>query len=164
MEVMQSLIHKLHGQFPAITFRADSRFYWSPEKSEVAYKANARGNSAEWALLHETSHALLGHHTYRNDFELVEMEVAAWERAKELSAELQLGTIDENHVQDCLDTYRDWLHKRCLCPECGNRSFQQDPEHYSCYNCATTWHVTPSRFCRSYRLVKATPKFFRTIG
>jgi hypothetical protein len=161
---MQSLILKLESKFPNITFRADTRFYWSPEKYEVAYKANAKNKSANWSLLHETSHALLNHSSYRNDFELVEMEVAAWERAKELANELYIGTIDENHIQDCLDTYRDWLHKRCLCPQCGNRSFQQDTEHYSCHNCSTTWHVTPSRFCRSYRLVKESPKFFSTIS
>jgi hypothetical protein len=160
---MQSLIHRLQSQFPTICFRADTRFYWSPEKSEVVYKANARGHEARWALLHETSHALLHHSSYRNDFELVEMEVAAWERAKTLAAELQLDAIDEDHIQDCLDTYRDWLHKRCLCPECGTRSFQQDAQHYNCHNCATTWQVTPSRFCRSYRLVKTSPKFFRTV-
>jgi hypothetical protein len=160
---MQPLISTLEKQFPAIAFKADTRFYWSPEKREVAYKVTSRGKGAIWSLLHETSHALLKHQTYRNDFQLVEMEVAAWERAKQLASELQLTEIDENHVQDCLDTYRDWLHKRCLCPSCGNRSFQQDARHYSCHNCATTWRVTPSRFCRSYRLVKEAHEFFTAI-
>ena len=154
---MQPLIIRLEALLPHITFRSAESFYWSPETHEVVYNNNATGRRATWSLLHETSHALLNHRSYSNDFELVEMEVAAWERAKELAASMEVGSIDENHIQDCLDTYRDWLHKRCLCPECGNRSFQTDTQHYSCHNCSTSWQVTPSRFCRAYRLVKESP-------
>lgn len=151
---MQPLIDNLLVRFPELSFRADNHFYWSPEKREIAYRATASDKGAVWSLLHEASHALLAHQTYRNDFELLEMEVAAWEHAKQLAVQLELGAIDENHIQDCLDTYRDWLHKRCLCPTCGSRSFQQDERHYVCHNCTTNWRVTPSRFCRSYRLIK----------
>lgn len=149
---MHSLINQLSTQFPDITFRADKRFYWSPETNEVVYNRTASGESAGWSLLHETSHALLKHSSYSNDFQLLEMEVAAWERAKKLADEFQLPAINEDHIQDCLDTYRDWLHKRCLCPKCGIRSFQQDTNSYSCHNCSASWKVTPSRFCRAYRL------------
>ena len=152
---MQQLISKLQAQFPDIAFTQGSRFYWSPESHEVVYNAAADGDGALWAILHETSHALLRHRTYTNDFELLKMEVAAWEKAKDLARTLRIQPIDENHVQDCLDTYRDWLHKRCLCPRCANRSFQKDSEHYSCHNCSTTWKVTPSRFCRAYRAIKS---------
>ncbi len=153
---MQQLIIRLAEEFPAIIFRADKRFYWSPETQEVVYNVTATGDEARWALLHETSHALLNHSNYKNDFELVEMEVAAWEYAKQLATRLRLEAIDENHIQDCLDTYRDWLHKRCLCPRCGIRSFQQSAKQYSCHNCSSTWRVTPSRFCRAYRLNTST--------
>lgn len=155
---MQPLIHKLETQFPGITFLAGAKFYWSPENKQVVYKGEVSSDSSVWALLHETSHGILGHNNYRNDFELVEMEVAAWERAKQLAEDLALHQIDEDHIQDCLDTYRDWLHKRCLCPTCGNRSFQQDASHYTCHNCSATWQVTPSRFCRAYRAVKQSSR------
>jgi hypothetical protein len=149
---MQLLIDQIREQFPSITFRADKRFYWSPETGEVVYNHSAHGDTAAWALLHETSHALLSHSTYSNDFQLLEMEVAAWEHAKSLAKKFRLSAMDEDHIQDCLDTYRDWLHKRCLCPKCGIRSFQQNAYSYSCHNCSASWKVTPSRFCRAYRL------------
>jgi hypothetical protein len=151
---MQSLVKILTLRFPELTFRAGQHFYWSPENQEIVYSETTRekNKTAAWSLLHETSHALLGHKNYQNDFQLVSMEVEAWERAKQLTHELALDEIDENHVQDCLDTYRDWLHKRCLCPNCETRSFQTTAEQYSCHNCGAQWHVTPSRFCRAYRL------------
>jgi hypothetical protein len=108
--------------------------------------------------LHETGHALLGHTSYQADFELVRLEAAAWERAKSLALSLDM-TIDEGHIQNCLDTYRDWLHKRSLCPSCGTQSLQQgDFVHYRCHNCHTKWRVGTDRFCRAYRQTKAVPQ------
>ncbi len=148
---MHELAKSLATAFPHLAFRPGKKFYWSATSSEVVYNTNASGDTAIWALLHETSHALLRHRSYTNDFELIEMEVAAWERAKQLAQKLGLPAIDEDHQQDCLDTYRDWLHKRCLCPHCGTKNLQSDSRHYRCFNCDTQWRVTPSRFCRTYR-------------
>ncbi len=104
-----------------------------------------------WSLLHETGHALLGHHSYKADFELLKLELAAWERARQIGQEVDVD-IDENHIQDCLDTYRDWLYKRSICPSCGTKCLQQDDfTHYSCFNCRAVWRVSASRFARSYR-------------
>jgi hypothetical protein len=148
---MQKLIDKLQAEFPSLHFTAAKEFYWSPESSEIFYNAGARGRQATWALLHETGHALLGHASYKADFELVRLEVAAWERAQQLAQHLELS-IDEDHIQDCLDTYRDWLYKRSICPNCTTKCLQQgDFVHYRCFNCHTTWRVTASRFCRAYR-------------
>lgn len=151
---MQQLIGKLRSQFPEIGFRQDARFVWSPEQNQVTYRSDVDNTEGIWALLHETSHALLGHNNYQNDFELLTMELDAWERAKLLAKEFDAPEIDENHIQDCLDTYRDWLHKRCLCPSCGARSFQEGCGKYSCHNCTTSWNVSQSRFCRTYRLIE----------
>jgi hypothetical protein len=148
---MQKFISKLQAEFPQLRFTAAKQFYWSPESSEIFYNARARGQQATWSLLHETGHALLGHASYKADFELVRLEVAAWERAQQLAEHLDL-IIDENHIQDCLDTYRDWLYKRSICPTCTTKCLQQgDFVHYRCFNCHTTWRVTASRFCRAYR-------------
>lgn len=148
---MQKLINKLQAEFPSLHFTAAKEFYWSPESSEIFFNTAARGRQATWALLHETGHALLGHSSYKADFELVRLEVAAWERAQQLAQHLGV-TIDEDHIQDCLDTYRDWLYKRSICPGCTTKSLQQgDFVHYRCFNCHTTWRVTASRFCRAYR-------------
>lgn len=152
--LMQSLISKLTNQFPALKFVAGTQFCWSPETGEIFYKQGARGEQATWSLLHETGHALLDHTSYKADFELLKLEIAAWERARELASDLDL-TIDENHIEDCLDTYRDWLYKRSICPKCTTKCLQQDDhKHYRCFNCHTVWRVSASRFCRAYRTTK----------
>jgi hypothetical protein len=155
---MDKLIARLRGQFPALRFTPGQQFCWSPETGEIFYKANARGKQAAWSLLHETGHALLEHHGYKADFELLRLEAAAWERAHALAEDLSLQ-IDEDHVQDCLDTYRDWLYKRSICPSCTTKCLQQgDFVHYRCFNCHTVWRVTASRFCRAYRSTKNVPQ------
>lgn len=148
------MLKELQARYPALKFVASMRFCWSPETQEIFYDKNRSDESAQWSLLHETGHALLNHQTYLADYELLRMEMAAWSKARQLAAELGL-TINEDHIQDCLDTYRDWLYKRSICPHCGTKALQQnDYAHYHCFNCHTVWHVTPSRFCRAYRATK----------
>lgn len=151
---MEKLIAKLRADFPALRFTPGQQFCWSPETSEIFYNAAADSQKSLWSLLHETGHALLEHQTYKADFELLRLEVAAWERARELASEVGI-TIDEDHIEDCLDTYRDWLYKRSICPSCTTKCLQQDDyTHYRCFNCHTTWRVSSSRFCRAYRSTK----------
>jgi hypothetical protein len=153
---MDSLLGQLRRDFPAITFTAGNQFYWSPKSQEIMYsKTDSSASSAPWSLLHELGHALLDHTSYESDLELIEMESQAWEKAKEIGQTYGF-TIEEDHIQDCMDTYRDWLHQRSACPRCDNRSLQQDDQHYRCFNCGTTWKVSLSRFCRPYRMVKQT--------
>ncbi len=155
---MQPTLTKLQARYPKLRFTAGQEFCWSPETQEIFYKTAARSRRAIWSLLHETGHALLAHTSYQADFELLRLEVAAWERARALSQELEI-TIDEEHIQDCLDTYRDWLHKRSICPRCSTKCFQQgDLVHYRCFNCHAIWRVSASRFCRAYRRHKDVPQ------
>lgn len=156
--MMDATIVKLRAAFPQLHFTAGEQFYWSPETGEIFYETGKTGKPAVWSLLHETGHALLGHKSYQADFELLRLEIAAWERAREVAEELGLS-IDENHVQNSLDTYRDWLHKRSICPDCGTKSIQQgDFVHYRCFNCHTIWKVSANRFCRAYRRHKDIPR------
>jgi hypothetical protein len=155
---VQPLIAKLQKQYPDLQFVSGQQFCWSPETKEIFYKADAQSQQAIWSLLHETGHALLGHTGYQADFELLRLEVAAWQRAEHLAADFAI-TIDEDHIQDCLDTYRDWLYKRSICPKCTTKSFQQsDFAHYRCFNCHAVWRVTPNRFGRAYRRHKNVPQ------
>lgn len=155
---MDRVISELQDKFPKLRFRAGKQFYWSPETGEIVYEAGAKGRKAEWSLLHETGHALSGHKSYKADFELLRLEIDAWERARRVAGRLGLE-IDEDHIQNSLDTYRDWLYKRSICPACGNKSLQQgDFVHYRCFNCHTVWRVTASRFCRAYRRSKGVPQ------
>lgn len=164
---MKQLIASLKGAYPHLTFTAGKTFVWSPETKEVIYREQRaenrehvgkrkteNGEQDKWSLLHETGHALLSHTSYKADIELLKLELAAWEKAKELAKQLDI-IIDEDHIQDCLDTYRDWLYRRSICPTCTSKCLQQsDYKHYRCYNCHTTWKVTPSRFARPYRSTK----------
>ena len=151
---MKDQLSKLQEHFPNLRFKAGEQFSWSPETGEIIYKKGASGPKSVWSLLHETGHALLRHKSYKADFELLRLEIDAWQRARELAEELDVK-IDENHIEDCLDTYRDWLYKRSICPNCSTKSLQQDDYiHYHCFNCGTVWKVTASRFCRAYRSTK----------
>jgi hypothetical protein len=150
---MHQLLEQLQSQFPTLSFTAGTAFYWSPFTKEVFYKTGDNGVKAAWSLLHETGHAILEHQNYTLDFELVTFEVAAWECAQDLAVPLNIS-IDNDHIQDCLDTYRDWLYARSQCPNCGNKGIQQaDARYYHCFNCNSVWKVAPSRFCRAYRMI-----------
>ncbi len=152
MTTVTAALPQLQTLLPEITFEPHHTSYWSPANSTVYYQPSAT-EPAIWTLLHETSHAILQHTTYDSDFGLLQLEVAAWERAKQLAADLSIR-IDEDHIQDCLETYRDWLHQRSTCPRCGIRCFQKDSRHYYCHNCQASWQVSASRFCRAYRMSK----------
>ncbi len=149
---MEKAVQSLQRKYPSLHFRKGQKFYWSPDTNEIYYDPKATLPGGLWSLLHETGHALLQHAAYKTDYELLRLEIAAWEEAKRLCQKMRLSDIDEEHIQDCIDTYRDWLHHRSICPTCGNKSFQQsDLAQYRCFNCHTVWKVTPSRFCRAYR-------------
>ena len=141
---------KLTSSYPSISIKPGDTYYWSPSDKTVYYKKNNSSPEGVWALLHETGHAILEHEQYYTDVELLEMEMLAWEEAKSLAETLDI-TIDEDHIQDCLDSYRDWIHKRSLCPDCHLSGIQTDTETYTCVFCHRKWHVSSDRFCRPYR-------------
>ncbi|HSH55547.1 MAG TPA: hypothetical protein VK983_01825 [Candidatus Limnocylindrales bacterium] len=160
---MHTLVEILAKDYPQLTFVAGTSFYWCPETSEVFYDAFKEYQDASaWSLLHETSHALLGHTCYKADLELLKLEVGAWEHAQQMAPKYAIK-IDQDYVQDCLDTYRDWLYRRSLCPGCGTQCIQLDASsYYRCFNCHTRWHVSPSRFCRPYRRAQAKTREYST--
>lgn len=150
---MKKLLHKIQQDFPSITFTPGDELHWSPQNSSISY--NEEGDKvAILGLLHEVGHAVLEHKIYISDVDLLQKEAAAWAQARTLAHTYGIE-IDETHVQDCLDTYRDWLHKRSTCPTCTSHGIEQHTGLYSCLNCKTTWEVAPSRFCRPYRRMRA---------
>lgn len=154
---MDKLVSSLGTKFPRLKFTPGPRFYWSPETGEIFYHHESSDQESLWSLLHETGHAALGHTSYQGDFELLQMELAAWQRARQLGQEFNIE-IDEDHIQDCLDTYREWLYKRCICPGCGTKCLQQDDSTlYGCHNCGSTWQVSSDRFSRTYRQIEKSP-------
>ncbi len=148
---MDSLLVRLQKAFPGLLFSPGDQFCWSPKIGTIIYKNSGKSSPiSAWSLLHEVGHALLHHHNYESDLQLLEMESQAWEKAQEIG-KIYNYQIDPNHIEDCMDTYRDWLHQRSACPNCSTRSLQQDARNYRCFNCGQTWSVSSSRFCRPYR-------------
>ncbi len=150
---MDNLLVKLRSVYPSIGFEPGPRFSWSPAKNQVIYKFDydTKDSMAIWSLFHELAHATLGHSTYKSDFELLSLEAAAWHKAREL-AQAYKYKVSADHIEDCLDTYRDWLYQRSTCPQCTSCSLQIDSKTYCCFNCGGTWRVSASRLCRPYRL------------
>jgi hypothetical protein len=147
---LETLVSKLQTIYPEIHLKPSANFYWSPIDDTVYYNSLNETQEGLWAILHESGHAILRHTKYYSDIELVKMEVAAWESAKELGDRIGIK-IDDDHAQDCVDSYRNWLHRRSLCPDCDLAGIQIETKTYTCVFCHKKWHVTPERFCRPYR-------------
>lgn len=147
-----TLVRKLRIDYPSLEFIPAKRLCWSPRKQQVFYQV-ANDNPGVWGLLHELGHAELGHVSYETDVELVSKEAQAWKAATIIGQRYHI-TIEREHIENCLDTYRDWLHRRSTCPTCGVNSLQKAPTLYICVNCHATWLVTHSKFCRPYRRFK----------
>lgn len=146
-----SLLKQVKHDFPDVRFEAADSFYWSAETRSIHY--NTSSENPTWSLLHELGHMTQEHTTYNSDARLVRMEVEAWETALVIGK--QYGyTIDEEHVQDCLDSYRHWQHTRSRCPICTQSGLEVQSGHYRCINCQHRWQVTVNRFCRVYRQTK----------
>ncbi len=142
------LANQLQAAYPEYTFTASERFSWNPVSKTVSYQAD--GDPAR--LLHELGHALLGHHVYRRDVELVKMESDAWQKASEIAAEYATN-VSEASIEEHMDTYRDWLHARSTCPSCEANGIQSDVDHYRCLECETTWRVNEARTCGLKRYI-----------
>src|SRR5256885_1016814 len=116
MDVMSSssnnvkdFIAQLDKDYPELKFKRGTQEHWSPKTNTITFNPDEPFDKLKYGLLHELSHALLGHHTYTTDFELLKLESHAWELAAKLGRKYDI-VIDEDHIQNCLDTYRDWLH------------------------------------------------------
>lgn len=154
---MENLSSSLKRLLPEVRLVAGQNFAWSYGNQTITYDSQEISNnfvSARWSILHEAGHALLKHQDYNLDIDLLLMEVAAWDQAKNIARKLKIK-IDEDHIQDCLDSYRDWLHQRSTCPNCQTVSLQINKRTYRCYNCEQQWQVSTSRFCRPYRRSKS---------
>jgi ssDNA-binding Zn-finger/Zn-ribbon topoisomerase 1 len=148
MRSTSSLLHKLKTEYPNIHFMIGENFEWSPETKTVFYVND--GPQSKALLLHEVSHGLLEHREYKKDVELLAMEAAAWEKAKELAG-LYHFPISDTVSEEHLDTYRDWLHARSTCPECSATGYQSGKETYTCPACTTEWRVNEARVCELRR-------------
>jgi hypothetical protein len=147
-----SLLTKLTQDFKQFTFTPDEVFRWSPSLRTIYYPQDSSYTDHE--LLHELGHAVLNHTDYTKDIDLVRIESEAWEHARSNLAPKYAIKIPESIVDELLDTYRDWLHARSLCPNCSQNGLQTTTGTYQCLNCRCQWRANEARICmlRRYRL------------
>lgn len=125
------LLDELKRDFPELVFRDGKKFMFKPPKTVFFTTDEA---NFEMLILHEVAHAMLKHFDFKTNLERVRMENEAWEKAKELASRYSV-VMDEDLIQNELDTYRDWLHKKSRCPKCGLTRFQTPDAKYHCPRC-----------------------------
>ena len=125
------LIETAKKDYPEFKFKKGSKFMFRPPRTIVL---GPEEPLEDLLFLHELSHAILGHKTFKTDIERLKMESAAWGKTREL-AEFYNIQIDEEAIERELDTYRDWLHKKSRCPKCGLTRFQTPDSEYHCPRC-----------------------------
>ena len=128
MVEMGDLVARLARDFPEITFVRGERFLFRPPRTVVVAEGEVL------LLLHEVGHALIGRFEFRTEIERLRIEVAAWEKARELCAQYGVE-MDEGLMQDELDSYREWLHQKSRCPVCGLTRFQTPDGVWHCPGC-----------------------------
>lgn len=148
-KIVSLILQQIVSDYPDINFEVAQTTHWQPDSNTIFYDSSNK--NVIWSLLHELGHMKAEHKNYGYDLELLIMESEAWEKAVTLAKKYGV-IIDKDHIEDCLDTYRNWLHKRSSCPSCEMTSSQNDSGMYACINCSQEWKVSKSRFCRSYRI------------
>ena len=142
---MEVLLEKLKTDFPDFRFVTGRKFAFRPPRTIVVESrktgAEKTGSEevktetdSELLLLHEVGHATLGHRNFRMDAERLKMELAAWEKARELARDYGVEFNDEL-MEIELDSYRDWLHRKSRCPKCGLTRYQTPDGNYHCPRC-----------------------------
>jgi hypothetical protein len=140
------MIEKLRLKYPAIQFIPSERYSFISHKNTITYIKSDDNIIGQHSLLHEVAHAILEHNNYKNDINLLKIERDAWTLTKRLLKEHRID-IDKEHIEDCLDTYRDWIYKRSVCPRCSHVGFQTSKTSYDCVFCVVSWNVPESRLC-----------------
>lgn len=141
---------KQHPQLSRLVLKKGEMFGWDHTACVIFY--NPRADGAEYYLLHEFGHALLQHTGFLRDIDLLKMERAAWDEAQKLGSEYGID-IPTDSIEDALDTYRDWLHSRSICPECEATGIQIAPYLYRCTACRGEWRVNEARTCNLRRYI-----------
>lgn len=147
-------LNQIKSDYPEFRFEASNSFSWSHENSIICYREETL--ASEWPLLlHELAHGLLRHSSYEHSIDLIQIERDAWDYAQILAKDYNL-CISSDAVEQSLDTYRDWLHKRSTCPKCGGIGLESERNQYYCPECQSVWLVNDARSCglKRYSIIK----------
>lgn len=138
-----TFVEYLKNTYPDFKFAYGKRFKFcypnrisleNPNFSTVPYQIFAL------QTLHELGHAICKHKDYTIDVSRLKIECEAWETAetvyKKLPKDLKDGfSWDTDYIEDSLDTYRDWLHQKSKCKNCGLTRYQTKDGTYHCPRC-----------------------------
>lgn len=138
-----TLLYQLQIDFPQFNFEASEEFRWSPHKQTIFFNPNE--TCADDLLLHELSHAVLGHNDYHYDVELIKKELAAWQYSQTHFYPKYKPEFNQALADEYLDYYRNWLYERSLCPNCGSTGQQTAQGHYICLSCQQRWQPNPAK-------------------
>lgn len=142
---------ELKSMYPAIHFTPGEIFSYSHGNSTVTYPIDSvQDTRFFYSLLHELGHAEALHNNFKSDLELIKLERDAWEKSKDIGQKIGI-VVDHDHIEKCMDTYRDWIYARSLCPNCHQCGIQSARTAYSCPFCHNTWVVSQSRLCKVTR-------------
>ena len=158
----RNFLQKLISDYPQFRFCLDQkRFSFRYNEPKSAIFIGPPQPFFALQTLHELGHALSHHKDYTTHIKRLKIESEAWEVAKtvlenyqeqaknlqnssnpsEKSAGKELESIlpewDQGYVEDCLDTYRDWLHTKSKCKRCGQTRYQTKDGKYHCPFCET---------------------------
>lgn len=137
--------------FQELTFLPAGYFSYNSVSDIINYDPKQlKTNLGRLSLLHETSHALLGHLNYNYDLELLILEVKAWAKARELVHQFNIS-IDENYIEECLDSYDYWVSARATCPNCSTFCLQTEKNLFRCFVCGIRWRVSDRKDCQVRR-------------
>lgn len=139
------LVARLKSDYPDVTFIRSDVFEWHPTDASITY--DPRDSLFAGRLLHEVAHATLDHRSYTRDIELVTIERDAWQYARQTLAPRYGIEISSDEAEDDLDSYRDWMHSRSLCPSCDAQGIETAKQTYSCPTCLSKWSVNEARTC-----------------
>jgi len=137
----KNLVDQLQTDHPDLEFVQDDIFFYTPPDTIHFIVDHPDKNLL---TLHELGHALLKHVDYNLDIELLQMEVQAWEKARDLSLRYKIK-FNPDLLESQLDSYRDWLYARSACPNCAMTGYQTPDRIYHCPTCLARWKAKVNR-------------------
>ncbi|NLA43173.1 hypothetical protein GX865_03435 [Candidatus Saccharibacteria bacterium] len=147
-----SLIKKLRLDFPHLKFKKSDVSRWSHSRQTIYFNPNEK--NANWIILHELGHACLKHASYQRDIELISMEKDAWQYALDKLSDRYDLSIDQDFIEDHINTYRDWLHAKSTCPGCSLTGVEKSKHNYHCLGCGQGWSTNEGTQVRIQRYSK----------
>ncbi|MBQ3430949.1 hypothetical protein IJG20_02535 [Candidatus Saccharibacteria bacterium] len=130
-----TFLETIKSAYPNFSFKPGKKFLFRPKKTIFYFESDENFRPH---LLHELSHALLGHFSFNTSLERLEIERDAWEKTRELCEQFSIP-FPETLAEADLNTYRDWVHQKTLCKTCGLTCLEINLKTLYCPFCQKTY-------------------------